>query len=48
MAILGGSLLPPVQALIIDGGHVELSFVVPLICFLVVLVYGYRCSRTNS
>ena len=46
MAILGGSLLPPVQALIIDGGHVELSFVVPLVCFLVVLVYGYRCSRT--
>ena len=45
MAILGGSLLPPVQALIIDAGHVELSFVVPLVCFLVVLVYGYRCAR---
>ena len=42
MAILGGSLLPPVQALIIDGGHVALSFVVPLVCFGVVLAYGWR------
>lgn len=46
MAILGGSLLPPLQAMIIDGGHVALSFVVPLVCFLVVGAYGVRriCS----
>ena len=42
MAILGGSLLPPLQALIIDGGHVALSFVVPLACFGAVLGYGWR------
>ena len=42
MAILGGSLLPPVQALIIDGGHVALSFVVPLACFGAVLGYAWR------
>jgi len=42
MAILGGSLLPPVQALIIDGGHVALSFVVPLACFAAVLGYAWR------
>lgn len=42
MAILGGSLLPPVQALIIDGGHVALSFVVPLACFGAVLAYAWR------
>ena len=44
MAILGGSLLPPLQALIIDGGHVGLSFVVPLVCFVVVMLYGLRCK----
>ena len=44
MAILGGSLLPPVQAMIIDGGRVGMSFVVPMICFVVVLLYGLRCS----
>lgn len=42
MAILGGSLLPPLQALIIDAGHVGLSFAVPCVCFIVVLIYGLR------
>ena len=51
MAILGGSLLPPFQAAIIDGGGirginpVNASFVVPLICFVVVMVYGVAVSR---
>lgn len=42
MAILGGSLLPPLQAMIIDSGHVGLSFIVPCVCFSVVLSYGLR------
>ena len=45
MAILGGSLLPAFQAMLIDSNvkvmpAVNLSFVVPLICFIVVLWYG--------
>ena len=50
MAILGGSLLPAVQAMIIDSGlseplpAVNLSFVVPVICFVVVMWYGWRQS----
>lgn len=42
MAILGGSLLPPLQAMIIDGGQVGLSFIVPMVCFAVVLTYSIR------
>lgn len=48
MAILGGSILPPVQAGIIDLGTiagfpaVNLSYFLPMICFAVVAVYGYR------
>ena len=49
MAILGGSVFPPLQALIIDSklslmglSSVNLSFVVPLVCFIVVAVYGHR------
>lgn len=48
MAILGGSVMPPLQAAIIDmkevGGlpAVNVSFVLPLICFVVITVYGYR------
>lgn len=51
MAILGGSVLPPLQARIIDCGEivgfpaVNLSFVLPLICFLVIIAYGVRCSK---
>lgn len=51
MAILGGSVLPPLQARIIDCGQisgfpaVNLSFLLPLICFLVIIAYGVRCTR---
>lgn len=48
MAILGGSVMPPVQAMIIDmkeiWGYpaVNLSFSLSLLCFIVVAIYGYR------
>lgn len=51
MAILGGSVLPPLQAAVIDmhavSGFpaVNLSFVIPLVCFAVVAVYGQRSTR---
>ena len=50
MAILGGSLLPTVQAMIIDSDiqimpAVNASFVVPAVCFVVVMLYGLSYSR---
>ena len=48
MAILGGSIMPPLQAAIIDCQTVwgmpavNISFILPLICFLVIVCYGYR------
>lgn len=48
MAILGGSVLPPLQASIIDKGElfgmpaVNVSFILPFICFVVIAVYGQR------
>lgn len=53
MAILGGSVMPPMQAAIIDRGTVlgipavNASFVLPLICFLVIIVYGYRSHNIH-
>ncbi len=53
MAILGGSILPPLQAGIIDMGTVfgypavNLSFILPLVCFVVVCLYGRRVFRRN-
>ena len=42
MAILGGSVLPPLQACIIDLGSVSASFALPLFCFVVIAIYGFR------
>ena len=51
MAIVGGAVMPPLQGLIIDKGvicgypAVNISFVLPLICFLIVTIYGLRSYR---
>ena len=48
MAILGGSVLPPLQAAIIDLEgilglqSVNVSFILPLICFVIIAVYGIK------
>ena len=48
MAILGGAVLPALQAVIIDCHTlwgfpaVNLSFVLPFICFIVIIIYGHR------
>lgn len=54
MSILGGSILPPLQAAIIDAGGAEhtlmglpsvnVSFLIPLICFIVIVVYSIYAS----
>lgn len=51
MAILGGSLLPPLQATIIDQHTVwglpaeHLSFALPLLCFVVIAIFSFRVLR---
>ena len=51
MAIVGGSILPPLQGAVIDlgtvWGHpaVNVSYCLPLVCFLAVTVFGLRRSR---
>lgn len=54
MAILGGSVLPPFQAAIIDQHTlfglpaVNLSFVLPFICFVVIVIYGHRSYQREK
>ena len=51
MAIVGGALMPPLQGMIIDQqsvmGHpaVNVSFVLPLACFLLITLYGWRAQK---
>lgn len=53
MAILGGSVLPPLQASIIDCKTlfnmpaVNVSFILPLICFVVIVIYGYKMRKES-
>jgi len=58
MAIGGGSVMPPLQAYIMDQGafhfgfmtlsSTRVSFVLPLICFIVIVYYGVIAYRNNS
>ena len=51
MAIVGGALMPPLQGHLIDQQvifgwpAVNVSFVLPLICFIFVALYGYRTHK---
>ncbi len=54
MAIVGGAVLPPLQGLIIDQQTVmgfpavNISFILPLFCFLIILVYGWRTYKLSN
>lgn len=55
MAILGGSILPPIQASIIDLGTigksfpaVNASFILPFLCFIAVAWYGAQASKRSA
>ena len=54
MAIVGGAIMPPLQGMIIDFktvfGHpaVNVSFVLPLICFIIIFIYGLRSYRLGK
>lgn len=51
MAIVGGAVMPPLQGYVIDFGTichlpaVNVSFALPLICFVIVASYGWRASK---
>ncbi len=48
MAILGGALLTPLQAVISDATSINTSYLVPAFCFLVVLLYGLYVEKHRS
>lgn len=53
MAIVGGAIMPPLQGLVIDAGGAEhviaglpsvnVSYCLPLLCFIIITIYGFRC-----
>ncbi|WP_421825175.1 L-fucose:H+ symporter permease [Fulvitalea axinellae] len=46
MTILGGAVLTALQGVVSDAtGSIRLSFLVPLACFVIILLFGYKESR---
>ena len=54
MAIVGGALMPPLQGMIIDMKEimgmpaVNVSFVLPFICFLIIIAYGRSAYKMKG
>jgi FHS family L-fucose permease-like MFS transporter len=55
LAIGGGCLMPPLQGLLIDRAvwveglsSVRISFALPLLCFVIIALYGYRTFRRSK
>ncbi len=47
MAILGGALITPLQGALIDKVGVSLSYLLPLVCFIVIAAYGIFAGKTT-
>ena len=45
MAILGGALLTPIQGIVSDHLNINMSYLVPMVCFLVVLAFALKSSK---
>ena len=51
MAILGGSVMPPLMGSIIDlktvfcFSAVRVSFFLPFVCFIIITIFGYRAYK---
>ena len=51
MAIVGGAIMPPLQGMVIDlktiAGMpaVNVSYALPMICFIIVAIYAYRSYK---
>ena len=48
MAILGGALLTPLQGFVSDATSISTSYIIPLICFVVVLGYSLYSLKPSN
>ena len=50
MSIVGGGVIPIFQGLLSDasGGNMQLAYSVPLLCFIVIVMYALKCLRQSD
>jgi len=44
-AIVGGSIFPPIQGMIADQHGVQISYIIPMICIVMVTIYAFFFTR---
>jgi FHS family L-fucose permease-like MFS transporter len=44
-ALIGGSVFPPIQGLIADHSGVQVSYIIPMICVIMVTIYAFFFTR---
>lgn len=48
MAILGGAILTPVQGMISDATNIYISYIVPVVCFVVVTIFAISAAKNQK
>ena len=48
MAIIGGAVVPVLQGVIADHLGIHHAFILPVICYLYILIYALSGSKPNS
>jgi len=47
MAIVGGAVFPPLQGMLADFKGVQISYLIPCFCVVMVVMYGIFCHRRS-
>lgn len=47
IAVVGGAVFPPLQGMLADSKGVQLSYLVPCLCAILIVVYGRFCVRRS-
>jgi len=45
IAIVGGAVFPPLQGMIADHRGIQISYLIPCFCFILIVFYGIYCAR---
>ncbi len=48
MAIVGGGIVPPIQGLVADLVNIQISFLIPIVCYAYILFYGLVGSKPRN
>ena len=48
LAIVGGAIVPLIQGVVADKFHIQISFIVPLLCYVYIAWYGLNVVKLSQ